>query len=267
MGSHAVESTPMIRASNQLDEFLATDEPLTALSSGRLTDPVANGPVTIGLTDRRLVCASPDGEFVDVRYDSIASIVTRPRTRSTVDGLDDRIAIGAGWLLASLAFVGFVALAGRTGGPNGHLAALCAFVTSLAAVAAVSLNRQRDADPFDGHGDNDPSLQTALAGGVGGLAFLAASVFAGSFAAPILLFGMLAGVALVDYGDNHRGQFDGLELIHHREQAISVNTVDGRSVRLTVDPEEAIGQELSRLTNGTARDTDIASIPTRTDRV
>lgn len=242
MGVSPELSASMTRATNRIDEFLATDEPLIAVTSGRLTDSTVDGPVAIGLTDRRLVCVSTDGEFVDVRYDSVASIATRPETSSSIRGLDHRLAIGAGWLLAPLSFVAFVALAGWGGGPNGLVAALCAFLLPIAVGATAHFDRETG-------DEEDTSRETLLAGGASVLTFLAASVFAGSLVAPLLLFGLLAGVGLVDYGNTHRGQFDGIELVHRRERAIDVNTVDGRAVQLGTDSDDEIGRELSRLTN------------------
>lgn len=105
------------------------------MTEGRLVDDSIRGHLSIGLTDRRVVCLSSAGDLVDVEYATISTIRSFTRSRLTVEGIDRRLlTVVFGGLSAT-----FVAVAlSLTGGSwtDGESIVRPALV-SLAALAAL----------------------------------------------------------------------------------------------------------------------------------
>ncbi|ELZ09523.1 hypothetical protein C479_11915 [Halovivax asiaticus JCM 14624] len=74
-----------------LSARLVPDEDLRVVTEGRLVDESVRGPLSIGLTDRRVVCLSAAGDVVEVEYATISTIRSFTRSRLTVEGVDRRL--------------------------------------------------------------------------------------------------------------------------------------------------------------------------------
>lgn len=227
----------MTLASERLGGYLVADESLEAVTAGKLFGDSSPVAVAIGITDRRLLCLSEDGEFVDVKQDYIASIRSRRRTRLSYRGNDHRLLMGAGGLLAAAAFGGGFSLAWSAHAAGGVLA----FAALLAAGASEYVRRQ----PGDASEHHQQMVGSALLAAVAfvGVVVLTASVVV----VPLLSLVTAGGLAVTDYAHRHRSEFEGIELVRRSEKEISVDTVNGRTVRVVIDSGEEIDRELSRL--------------------
>lgn len=251
---------------DRFGEYLVGSERLTAVYAGVLRERSGRRPVAIGVTDRRLLCLAEDGTFVNLGYDSVAAIQSRPNSTVSLRGNDYRLLLGIGCLVALVAFAAVVALASNAFVPGFVLAT----VAGIAAGEHVRWHRT-DADPpwpsavtdrIDGvvercdapwrYADRadefpDDRVVRIASGLVAAGSFVGAIVSASSVVTVLCFFLSLAGLALCDYAHRHRDELDGIELRRRREREVNVSTDDGRSVRIRSDPSDRIGRELSRL--------------------
>lgn len=254
-------------ASEQVRDYLAADESLKMVGSAKFLDRAAGDSVSIALTDRRFICVSPEDEMVDVGYDHICAIRSRPRTRTTYSGNDHRLLVAAGGLLVAIAVVGVAVLARSVLVPAFVLVTAGSVVGAgyawrdevpLEAVVATARAKTvvRDAGWFDElrrtkrgvneHLDDD-QLQMGAYGLVAALGFVAVAGLTTGLLAPVFAVQTVVGVYLVDYAHRHRSDFDGIEIVRRRHQEVSIDTVGGRSIHLRTDPEAAIDRELGKL--------------------
>lgn len=272
----------------QFREYLAADEAVVAVGSGTLLDSSRREPVSIGLTDRRLLSVAGDGGFLDVEYRTISSIRSRPRRPLTYRGNDYRLVAAAGVLLAVPALLGAVVLAA---GWPAHVLAV-AFLGSLAAAVYVDRSDFRVAWPaladavasfYDGtdephrlrrHEQRVVRRAERIADRVGRERLLVAlvtllavlsfvgllAVAANALVAPLLVVAA-AGLALVDYAYRHRSDLDGIDLVRRDQRELDIHLGDGRTVSLRFDAEETIDRELSRLTSARDPETVAPSSP------
>lgn len=126
-------------ATDELGQYLGLEEPLTAVSTARLSDDAGWTPVTVGLTDRRLVCLAADGTFVSVNFDAISTVRGRQRGSLRYDWNETSLLLGAGAVVATGGLLAVAILAADTLAPT--LA-----VTGLAALAATEYVRRYGAD-------------------------------------------------------------------------------------------------------------------------
>lgn len=260
----------MSQPSDRLREHLLPEEPLRGVYAATLSDNSSPKEVSVGMTDRRLLALAEDGTVLNVGYDSICAIRSRPRSTLTYRGNDSRLLVGGGASLSVLGFGALVALA-----PNPAVPAL-ALATVAALVATVALYRADDAselvtvEEIDERtaadfevADGLRSLERALPDVLDGRralllagALLAVLAFAGTVVAAatviVALFfpPILGGLALVEYGRRHRGELGGIELARERARNVRISTDDGRTIRLEVDPSADADRELSRLAFG-----------------
>ncbi|WP_339103209.1 hypothetical protein [Haloterrigena salinisoli] len=228
----------MRRVEERFRSHLVEDESVRALASGRLLGDAVRGRATIGATDRRLLCVSATGEFVDVRYDYVCSIRSRERTRveyRAADGSNRPTAL-LGGLAALVLLVGGIVVATAISAVQGLAAAALAAVT-VALAAAVQFLRTR------------PGIGRAvdqLAVGAGVLALLVPlgiALLATTVSLPLYGIATLGGLALVGYAA-HRAEFDGLGIDGRRESVLTVTTVDGDTVSIAIDADSTFGRDL-----------------------
>ncbi|SFR99436.1 hypothetical protein SAMN05216559_2208 [Halomicrobium zhouii] len=273
----------MSQTTDRLRDCLIAEEPLQGVYAATLSDESAPKEVSVGVTDRRLVCLADDGTFLDVGYDAICAIRSRPESTFTYRGNDYRLVLGAG---AGLSVLGFVALAAFSSNPAVPVLALTTVVALVATVLfrwndqvaeLVTLEAldERTATDFDGVAALR-RVERALPAGADGRrvllsvsAFLTVVCFAGTVALtanPLVLLSflpMLAGIGLVEYARRHVDEFDGIEIRRERARNVRISTADGRTVSLAVDPSAEIDRELGRLTAVTARDDAVSTISSR----
>lgn len=241
----------MRRVEERFRSHLVEDESVRALASGRLLGDAVRGRATIGATDRRLLCVSAAGEFVDVRYDYVCSIRCRERTRvryRSGDGPNRALHL-LGGVAAIALFVAVVAAATAIGAIQGIATAALAAVTVALAATVQSLRTR----PGIGRAVD----QIAVGAGVlallvlAGVALLAASV-------SLSLYGLvtLAGLALAGYAAGHRAELDELGIDGRRESVLTVTTVDGDAVSIAVDADSTFDRDLEAC----ARRTDPAPV-------
>lgn len=254
--------------SDQLRNCLVSDESLKAVSSATILEKSFRETASIGMTDRRLLCVSDGGRFMDIGYDNISSIRSRRRTTTTCRGNDHRLMIAVGILLAMLAFVGVVAIS------SGALTPFLVVVT-VGATAATEYVRRNGADieltavvdRVEGTiGDvdaadairrrkaqvnehvNDDQLLAAGSALLAALAFIGIVIISSGFVSVLALI-VIGAVALIDYAYRNKNKFDGIELVQQHHKELSIDTVGGRTVHIRIDPEEEIGRELSKFTH------------------
>lgn len=229
----------MRRVEERFRSHLVEDESVRALASGRLLGDAVRGRATIGATDRRLLCVSVAGEFVDVRYDYVCSIRSRERTRveyRSADGANPLIALMGGFAALVLLAGGIIAATAISAVQGLAAAALAAVTVALA--AAVQFLRTRS-------GIGRAVGQLAVGAAVLallvplGIALLAAAV-------PLALYGLatLGGFALVGYAAAHRAELDGLGIDSRRESVLTVTTVDGDAVSIAIGADSTFGRDL-----------------------
>ena len=219
---------------------LAEDETVQTLTSGRLLEDDGGGRTTIGLTDRRFLCVSKAGEFVDVRYDYVCSIRSRPRTKvqyRTRDGFGRTRYVLGGLLALTLVAVGVsVAL---SIGPTVAAASIGLGLATAAVAAAVDVVRKRT-------GVGRTIDQIFVGTGVLALLVLAGiGLFAASVAASLFVLVTAGGLVLAGYAAHHREELGGVAVERHREMVVEINTVDGDTVNVAVDTDSDLDRELS----------------------
>lgn len=254
----------MAPAKRVLREQLAATESLNDACEGTLVEDASRTELTIGVTDRRLIGCSEDGEFLDVRREYITAVRRRLRTTSTYRGIDDRLVVGIGGAVAAIAFVGLVLYAIVAAASTGVAIGLSVATVAGAYLAALA-RRRYDPDPTS-RSRVDPDLefvpafeldlaaeqQRVLLAGIGGGALAVVSALwlvrvASGPLAPLLLLVAVGGLAIAGYGSRIETEFDGLEFDTHREAVVEITTVDGRTVELRTDPAANLGRELGRL--------------------
>lgn len=273
----------MSQTTDRLRDCLLTEEPLQGVYAATLSDEGAPKEVSVGVTDRRLVCIADDGTFLDVGYDAICSIRGRPESTLTYRGNDYRLVAGTG---AGLSILGFVALAAFSSNPAVPVLAL-ATVGALVVTVTLAWNDQvtelvtlealdeRTAADFDGV-DALRRVERTLPARVDRRrvllsvsALLTVACFVGTVALatnPLSLLcfvPILAGIGLVEYARRHADELDGIEIRRERARNVQISTDDGRTVSLSVDPSAEIDRELGRLTAVTARDDAVQPVSAR----
>jgi len=252
------------RADGQLGPYLAPEETVETVTTGRFAGAASWTDGRIAVTDRRLLCVDDDGSFLTIGFDEISSIAGRPRTSTRVRGTDPRLLVAGGLLLATVGLLGVVSFS------TGPGILVLAAVTGIALVAAVSA-WQTDGDPS---WTSMPTVtggrtEHALAGqdrhrlgavlpewsrgagpvvlGSWGVAVVGTPVLLLS-GGPLVLGVVLVtvgGIALIGFARRHQETLDGFEVTRRRELELTVTTTDGRTIALRSQPTEAIHQELS----------------------
>lgn len=273
----------MSQTADRLRDCLLAEERLQGVYAATLSDDSAPKEVSVGVTDRRVLCLSDDGTFLNVDYDSICAIRSRPQSTFTYRGNDYRLLLGGG---AGLSVLGFVALVAFSSNPAVPILAL-ATVGALVATVSLAVNDQvaelatldavdeRTAADFDGVDALRRVERTLPARADGRRVLLSVSALVaaacllgiGALAANLLalLFfvPMLGGIGLVEYARRHTGELDGIEIRRERARNVRISTDDGRTVSLAVDPSADVDRELGRLTAVAARDDAVQPVSAR----
>ena len=222
-----------------LESLLAPDESVLASTAGRLVDGVDGGESVIAVTDRRLLCLSDDGAFVDVDCGSIRSIRSWSRSRLSYGGIDSDLVVLFGAFAAVASFLAAGIVAARVAGLAGLL---LVFVSVAGALRVVHVRRR----PATRTLDPDPAVDATIAGGLAVVAFVVTVVAVSGLATPALLVTTLGSLALADHAARNENEFDGVELSHQSEKELTIHTVDGSPIRLRLDEPTEIDQLLSR---------------------
>lgn len=264
-------STDDVAADSTSDRFrdhLCANESLVAVGSGTLVEPADQEAVSIGLTDRRLLSVAADGGFVDIGYDQINSIQSRPRQLIDSRGHDYRLLTAVGVVLALVAVGGIAVLTG------GQLASSLALVTAGSVAATLVVRRPpvdvehpaldtaveavdeflRDVESMEVDTEWVPDTvdQQQLLSVGSSLLSVAAFVGVAAVAPLAVPFTLVAvsGVVLVDYAYRNRDRFDGIDVVRRQVREVNIYLVDGHAVHLRIDADEQIDRELSRCAAG-----------------
>lgn len=227
-------------AEDRFASHVVDDESVRVLTTGRLLEGFTPGRLTIGLTDRRLLCVSETGAFTDVRYEYISSVRGRPQTRWEYQYRTGD-AVLAGLVGGFLALVFLFVTVGTPSGTGLIDGSLTVALGAVTAVAVVSTQRVRRAT---GNGQANRQLFV----GVGLLtlgAFVAAAVASSTVSLPLFALATGCGVVLSAYGPRYAAAFDGIGLRRRRKTRITITTVDGQSIQLVTDVDAELDRELS----------------------
>lgn len=224
---------------DRLARHLVGDESVRALATGSFLGEPGSGSVTVGLTDRRVLCVSEGGAETDIRYEYVSSVRSRPQVRWTYRyRADDALLVGAvGAVLAAITLL--VAIGSAAGvGPVGG-----AITTSLAAVAATALAATRRVREAIGL---ERAIRRLLVGaGVFLLLSIAVLSFLVSSISPSLLAAAtVVGLANLVWTPRFVAAFDGVGLSRTRVTELTIATVDGRAVRLHLEADTDLDREL-----------------------
>ncbi|WP_140408825.1 hypothetical protein [Natronolimnobius baerhuensis] len=258
-----------------LRKHLVPSESLNAVYEGELETETSRTPVTLGVTDRRLVGCGEDGTFVDVKHDYLTTIQSTRRATSSFRGVDDRVVMAGGGVMAVLSLCGIVlsAVLAGMGGLSTLGLSVAVIAGTCAAVLAFHHGSRFDLfDAFDGmdqdrppgrattatpDGGSERDLESErqkllLAGGVS--AVLATLSFgwlaqSGNVAAVLLVVSALAGLAMAQYGRILENEYDGIDFETQYRKQIEVTTVDGRTFSIWTDPSADLERELGCLTS------------------
>lgn len=265
---------------DRFEHLLGTGERVHEAGSGTLVDGGDRGPVSVAVTDRRLLCVHESGGFLDVGLGGVCSVRSRARTRLTYRPHSRRLLLVAGYLLATLSFIAVVVLAADASPaatvvvPVVALAAACAVAgAELVALPGEATDRRRVDGGWtigwtvgrsrEALGDRVRASTTReLATFAAALVCLALLVVATLATAPLAAVpGLLgvAGVALVVYAQRRGDRLDG-GVVRRRDLELVVHTVGGDAVRLRLAPDSDLGRELGRRARSDAGDAGAPSV-------
>lgn len=255
----------MALSGTRLGEYIGSGESLRRTYTATLTDRSTRKTVTLGMTERRLFYVSEDGWFGAVSYDSITGIESRPQTRRTYCFDDYRLVLGAGGLAVVLGLASVVAFATTAAVPFLLLTAVCGLATAEYVRMqadetdwdrSVSLRErierldiERAVREFRAErvGRVDAYQLLLLGSGLLGVASLAGiAVLATNYYVVLGAVLLVGGLGVLEYASRHRAEFEGFEVVRHRERAVHINTEDDRTLTLRVDASSDLCEALSR---------------------
>lgn len=238
---------------------LVEDESVQALTSGRLLESGRRGRMTIGLTDRRLLCVGDAGGFVDVGYDYVSSIRSRQRTtvRYRPGPEPNRTLHLLGGLLGLLALVGVVVAASSVTAFGGVATTALAAATVVVAAPTEAIRRRSSI------GRSFDEILVGV-GALSVLVFLAIAVVDATVSLPLYALATLGGLALTGYAVRYREaiepSLDGLGLERDPETVITLTTVDGTELTIAVGADSTFDRDLGTR----VRDRDHTPLPAET---
>lgn len=260
-----VLSSPMPPSADRFRGYLAVREPVLAASTGTLFERSSRSAVSIGLTDRRLLCVTDDGQVLTVDYDAICTIQSRPRTTYPSHERDYQLLLGSGGVIAFLGGLGVVVFA------TSILVSLLAFVAVGGVISAEYLRRRADEcpqgtvtevakyvpDAVDGAAvqqwtqrvtpvATDEDVLLVGTGGIALVSFAGLVLLASSGHVVLGVLMLVGGLALVDYSARHRNDLDEVERRH--EVDVHIDTSADRTIHLRSNPSAEFVQELNRVT-------------------
>ncbi|AGB39457.1 hypothetical protein [Natronococcus occultus] len=224
---------------DRLARHVGEDESVRTLASATFLGEPASGPVTVGLTDRRLLCLAEDGAFADVRYEYVSAVRSRPRSRWEYRyRTEDALLVGG--VGAVLAVIGVLVAVGSAVGAGPLGGALTTTVGLVAATAVASTYRAREATGLDG-------ADRQLVVGAGGCAVLSLAIVAAvvpALSASLFAFATVGGLAILAAAPRVAAVLEGIELGRSRKTQLTIATVDGGTVRLVLEDDADLGREL-----------------------
>lgn len=256
----------MRESAAELEEYLAPEEPLLAVSTGELYEQSAWHAMAIGTTDRRLVCVGEDGRCVTVGYDAIRTIRTHPVTTRTYRGLGSMLLLGTGALLALLGIVGILALATTVLVPLLALGTVGGIVvveslrrdTAALERGAVTAVTERVPSDIDGTAVRKqyerlrpaPGVETQLAllvsASVAVLGFVGLLLLVPSGYVVLGLLGIVGGLALVDHTFRTEGGLEDAEIVQNHMTELTISIPTDRSIHVRSHRSHELGRTLSQ---------------------
>lgn len=253
-----------------LDAYLRANESVALATAAALGGDHLRGPVTVAVTDARLLAVSEDGEFLCVGLDRVSAVSSRPRTRVALGDVDVRALYAVGFLVAVAGFLGVLATA---------TSALTPVLTLVTLGAVLAYDHVRDADTaplpddpvrarwvagFDALTERFPRVERAadrLSGvetgavgqrvarlGIGGLvaapALSIVAVETGHVTVASAL-STVAGTALLVYAFRNADAFDGFALRSRRRRVVRATLEDGSAITAHVDPDARLDVALA----------------------
>lgn len=273
----------MPSASDEVGDHLNPDESLVAEYTATLSESSSGKPVSVGITDRRVLCVSEREEATSIGYGSICTIRSHPWVKRTYHVHDYRLFVGGGGLMAIAGLIGVMVFSTTVLVPM--LTVLT--IGSLGSTEFFRRNsdgRERtvlpdlrqsvgDSDRWQtprrimGHAmDNADEHRTLLltGGGLIGMgSFVGALLVASSVLVPLSILVLVSGITVVDYAYRNRDDFDGIHVIQQQKVEVSIRPIAGPSIHLNCDPADEVHQELSMLvfTHGEAPTQIISTSP------
>ena len=258
----------------ELEAYLVPDESVVAGTAGTLLDGSFQSEGVVGVTDRRVLFVADDGRFVDVAHDAVSSIRSRPHRGITYPGVGPAALVILGGGVATAAFVGalalepgflgFVLLLATVGGTaaaeqvrrgGGHAVRQVAASTKSALLDALP-GRERLPGPVERAGeDADPDLLVLGLVSVALTALIGLIATTGGLLVVPHALATVGGLALVEYGYRRERERDTAPSGRPLRREVSVHLVDGRVVRLRIDPDGRFDRDLSAAVRGSAATT------------
>lgn len=275
---------------NVFQEYLSPDETVIEADDGAIVDEKGWTEGVVGLTDRRLLFVSEDGDFTDVGYDHVCSI--RSRTRRTLTPRGRRLLVlGAfGGLLALGGFSGSIWLSSGVGGTLLVLASVLGVVCGEAVRRrgigvdwGATLERVPGVDATSvGHGV--AAVETAADGGdrteagggsivsqhweteyvyvhwlvlcssviVAGGSIAGLFVHTGGALAALCVLAAIGGLAATEFAVRRKRRLDDVGANRQSDREVHIELVNGRDVSVRFDATTRIDRVLSRLTGVSA---------------
>lgn len=273
----------MPSTADNVRDYLNPDEPLVAEYTGTYSENSMGKPVSVGITDRRVLCVSEGGGATSIGYDSICTIRSYPRVKRTFNVRDFRLFLGGGGLIAIAGLLGVIVFSTTVLVPLltllslGSLGSMEYLRRNLDVREGMSLPAARqDGGGLDrwhtirrilgraiDYADEHRPLLLAGVGLVGIVSFGGAILVASSVLVPLSILVLVSGITVMDYAYRHRDDFDGIHVIQQQKREVSISTIAGSSIQLDCDPSDEAHQELSMLvfTNGEAPTRAISTSP------
>jgi hypothetical protein len=256
----------MHQSADQLKDYLAPEESLVAVSTGALYEQSSWHPMSIGITDRRLVYLADDGRYVTVGYDAIRTIRSRPVTTRNYRKIGSHVLLWCGALLTLLGIVSVIALATTV------LVPLLALVTVGGVVAAEYHRRVTDEIdwgtvtevtehiPYDIDGTavrqryerfipdvgNETQVLLLGSGAVAVLSFIGLVLLVPSEFVVPGVFVILSGLVLVDYTLRPEGVFDQPQIVQNKKTKVSISIQNDQSIYIRSYRSQEVEKKLSR---------------------
>lgn len=257
----------MPSTSDKVRDYLNPDESLVAEYTATLSEHSIGKPVSVGVTDRRVLCVSDRGEATSIGYDSICTIRSSPWVKRTYHVHDYRLFVGGGGLMAIFGLIGVMAFSTTVLVPLLTVLA----IGSLGSTeyfrrnpdvregtvffdlrqSAGGSDRWHNLQRIMGHAMDyaDEHRLLVLAGGslIGITSFVGAILVASSVLIFLSMLVLVSAIALLDYAYRHRDDFDGIHVIQQQKMEVSISPIGGPSIQLNCDPADEVHQELSML--------------------
>lgn len=253
----------MTAPADPLHDRLGPEESLEATFSATLSEDGDRSPVSVGVTDRRVLCISTNDKVVSLGHDAICAIRTGTRVNRTYRGFDYRLIVAGGGVAVVLGLIGILQFSRSILLPPLALSTIGVLVTAeyLRQRPKSATHGEPDGQS-EGHG-HTAGVHRRFANGIqastivyrilmgGCIALGLVAVLAIALLVPwglVLLSALsfIGGGAVMEYAYRHRHEFDGFEVVSHRTTELQIDTVAGTTINLTADSSTGMEGALSR---------------------